>query len=59
MGGSYAWLGYLLNQKGERKKALEYIEKGYSIKIAQGDSMGAATTLNNIGAVSLREGSVD
>ena len=55
---SYGWLGYLLEQKGEIPKALEYDKKCLKIQEELGLKEGIATSLNNIGYIYKRQGSI-
>jgi len=48
---SYGWLAYLINQKGDIQKALEYYHKSLKILRLIGNKESIATALNNIGSI--------
>ena len=50
-GESYAWLGYLLENKGEVDQALAYDKKGLSVRLQIHDTSGIGNSYNNIGYI--------
>ncbi|MBC7862858.1 MAG: tetratricopeptide repeat protein [Bacteroidia bacterium] len=51
-------MGYLLQQKGDIKKAIEYFGRGLKLDEEVGYKQGIATTLNNLGIIYSNQGDI-